>query len=374
MSSKMNWACAECGMASGRKESVLRHINNPTIHNGNAIPVPFVQYLAGLARGAYSHNIQNPFKAISAHRSPHLDKRQIDRSFLDTLHMRVREKTIDKIADEIVNHTPSSPPTPKISYPFQRSFQRSSFNFPGENIFGIGGYICKECLLLKPKIFAFANGSVDGSTQSVVYPTQFCLGSRNFGSPQEKMQYIRHNEINGFPTVLHTWIKRIWSMGHIMKLISFQIHGVNRSKSEMDAFNLAGPKVSNSVSSHSNPYVESNGKMVRVMVEQWDLTSLRKSITLPYDDFNLIHLSAILSVENHPSIRSKKVSNASILKAIERSEQLITSEEDLLSFLSYAKYNTFGFFHIGNESHLVMLIPEEYTSDRSYSCQVSANS
>lgn len=43
----MNYACNACGMASGRKESVQHHIDNPRIHNGNANVVPYVQYLAG---------------------------------------------------------------------------------------------------------------------------------------------------------------------------------------------------------------------------------------------------------------------------------------------------------------------------------------
>jgi hypothetical protein len=46
----MNWACNACGMASGRRESVQRHIINPRIHNGKANAIPFVQYLAGLAK------------------------------------------------------------------------------------------------------------------------------------------------------------------------------------------------------------------------------------------------------------------------------------------------------------------------------------
>jgi hypothetical protein len=109
-------------------------------------------------------------------------------------------------------------------------------------------------------------------------------------------------------------------------------------------------------------------------VEQKGLSSLKKSITLPYDDSTMIQLSAVLSIENHPSIRSTKVSNASILMAIEKSEQLLTSEDDLLSFLSYTRFKTFGFFGIGNESYLVMLIPEEYSLSRSYNCQLFSTS
>ena len=44
---KENWACAQCGMTSSRKESVMRHIVNPRIHNGRAQAVPYTDYLAG---------------------------------------------------------------------------------------------------------------------------------------------------------------------------------------------------------------------------------------------------------------------------------------------------------------------------------------
>ena len=134
MSSKMNWACDRCGMASGRKESVWRHINNPMIHRGKAGIVPFVHYLAGLGKGAYQWNNHNTFRPWTAHGFRIPDNQQANESFLDKIEKKSEEKMVDMIASQTVFSTFMSPPPyspmSKINYPIQRS----SFSYPGENI------------------------------------------------------------------------------------------------------------------------------------------------------------------------------------------------------------------------------------------------
>lgn len=125
-----------------------------------------------------------------------------------------------------------------------------------------------------------------------------------------------------------------------------------------------------SICSSNNPQFENRGKSVRVMVEQEGLPTSKKTIILPYDESNTIQLSPVVSVKNHPSIRAIDISTGPILKAIENSEQLLASEDDLLSFLGYAKFKTIGFFSIKNDSYLVMLMPEEFALNRSYSCHL----
>jgi hypothetical protein len=95
----MNYACNACGMASGRKESVRRHIDNPRIHNGNAIVIPYVQYVAGLAGGAYPYNIHDSFKPHAARDFRSLDERQVNGSFYDKIQEKIGEKMVDKIAE-----------------------------------------------------------------------------------------------------------------------------------------------------------------------------------------------------------------------------------------------------------------------------------
>jgi hypothetical protein len=50
---KNNWSCTACGMSSGRRTSVQRHIDNPNIHGGSGRAVSFTEYSAGLTAGRY---------------------------------------------------------------------------------------------------------------------------------------------------------------------------------------------------------------------------------------------------------------------------------------------------------------------------------
>lgn len=157
-----------------------------------------------------------------------------------------------------------------------------------------------------------------------------------------------------------------------MKLKSFQIQGPVGSSCEPDRLKETrystnydhNDNVGNPQSSNRN-----RKNMLKITVEQNGLSTVNKSIILDYDDSDVTQMAAVLSISSHPDIRSS-VSNALILKAIETSEQLITSEGELLSYLSYTRFKTFGFFSIKNEFYLVMLIPEEYSLSRSYSCQL----
>lgn len=371
----MNYACNACGMASGRKESVQRHIDNPRIHNGNANVVPYVQYLAGLARGAYPCNIHNSFKPKIAHAFRNPDGQQVNASFFDRIQEKIDEKMVDKIAEEAVSPTRTTttassllPRLPNSTYPIHQP----PIRYPRENMFGIGGHLCKKCLFVEPIFYLYSTASTDRSTHSFVYPSNFCNGNSNLRSPHEQNDLIRYNETNGFPRVLLTWIRRIWSNGQNMKLISLRIHRPIDSTSELDDFHNhhADHRFSNG-SNNSNLQFGNNKGSIKVIVEQEGSTGLKKSITLYYDSSYIIPLSGVVTIEERPAIRPTKISNAPILMAIEKSQQLITSEDDLLSFLSYIKFRSFGFFKLGDESYLVMLIPEEYSLGRSYSCQCS---
>ncbi len=48
---KANWSYTACGMYSGRRYCVQRHINNNNLHKGNANAIPFVEYLVGRREG-----------------------------------------------------------------------------------------------------------------------------------------------------------------------------------------------------------------------------------------------------------------------------------------------------------------------------------
>lgn len=48
---KANWSCTACGMYSGRRYCVQRHIDN--IHKGKANAIPFIEYFIGRREGLY---------------------------------------------------------------------------------------------------------------------------------------------------------------------------------------------------------------------------------------------------------------------------------------------------------------------------------
>jgi hypothetical protein len=157
-----------------------------------------------------------------------------------------------------------------------------------------------------------------------------------------------------------------------MKLRSLQIQGPVGSSCETDR--LTETRYSTNYDHNNNvgnpQFSNRNRKnMLKITVEQNGLSIVNKSVILDYDDSEMIPMAAVLSIGSHPDIRSS-VSNALILKAIETSEQLITSEGELLSYLCFTRFKTFGFFSLKNEPYLVMLIPEEYSLSRNYSCQL----
>lgn len=56
---KANWSCTACGMYSGRRYCVQRHIDN--IHKGKANAIPFVEYLVGRRGGSYPPDAKPSF-------------------------------------------------------------------------------------------------------------------------------------------------------------------------------------------------------------------------------------------------------------------------------------------------------------------------
>lgn len=201
----MNWVCNACGMASGRRESVQRHIDNPRWHKGNATAIPFVDYLAGLKAGIYPPSIYNLFTSRDkvAHHSS--SEAPLSGNFFDKIHEKVIEKTIENIAERMVNPASSVPQFPLMQNPAY-SFRQQPFSFPGEDIFGIGGYICSSCLVIKPVIFSYSIGSHDRSHPSIIYPLNSCYGSSERMSNEEQEHYLNYNQTHGYPTALLTWI------------------------------------------------------------------------------------------------------------------------------------------------------------------------
>lgn len=60
---KPNWCCSACGMYSGRRTCVQRHIDNINIHNGKASAIPFIEYLVGRREGLYPPGERSTFSS-----------------------------------------------------------------------------------------------------------------------------------------------------------------------------------------------------------------------------------------------------------------------------------------------------------------------
>jgi hypothetical protein len=92
-------------MSSGRRESVWRHIKNPRIHNGQAKPIPFVEYVAGRQSGFCPPNSANNYlrrknrSFNSAFHSIH------EPDILSKFQGKIQDKILDGFADKLAGMT-----------------------------------------------------------------------------------------------------------------------------------------------------------------------------------------------------------------------------------------------------------------------------
>ncbi|HEV2876930.1 MAG TPA: hypothetical protein VGW09_06630 [Nitrososphaeraceae archaeon] len=136
--SKPNWACSACGMYSGRKESVLRHIRNKNVHNGYASVIPFVDSLTVRQSSSYRGQYEGR-KNLFSHPITGFEHFQ----------KALSEKLAEKLAEKWVSARPQFQPQP--SYP-QPSIHNhlNSFFADTEYLFGIEARICNLSSVIEP--------------------------------------------------------------------------------------------------------------------------------------------------------------------------------------------------------------------------------
>jgi hypothetical protein len=121
--SKPNWACSACGMYSGRKESVVRHIRNKNVHNGYASVIPFVDSFIARQSGFYAGQYEGR-KNLFRHPN----------TGFELFQKALPEKLAEKLAEKWTSSSPqlqSSYPQPSVhNHP-------SSFFADTENLFAI---------------------------------------------------------------------------------------------------------------------------------------------------------------------------------------------------------------------------------------------
>ena len=88
ISKQLRWSCTACGMSSGRKYSVQRHIINYNIHNGGGNVIPFIEYTIGRREGKY----QPQQVRKNARTQP---------QFLDRAYVKISQEVEDLIVKDI---------------------------------------------------------------------------------------------------------------------------------------------------------------------------------------------------------------------------------------------------------------------------------
>jgi hypothetical protein len=89
-----NWACSFCGMISGKRESVVRHINNPRIHAGQALAVPYIEFISRSKNGTPVASSAYVYRSrIKTNGSP-----LVEETFYDKLAKRIEEINLENLA------------------------------------------------------------------------------------------------------------------------------------------------------------------------------------------------------------------------------------------------------------------------------------
>jgi hypothetical protein len=347
---KLNWSCTGCGMSSSRKESVIRHIANPRIHNGRAQAIPYTDYIVGVRNGIYSPSSAHLYRIRNL--SHQLPDDHFEESFSDKIEKKVEERFIDMIAEKLVK--PSSNQdvpahTPAVEKSAYRIPQAAALSLPPESIFGIAGYICESCLVIKPKIILFTSSVPYSSIE--VCPVQTCHRQGSGMSKDDEIFYLNFNKMYGYGTAALTrWIRGYWSDNTKMKII---------------AIRLPYPITGNSPNWG-----------VRIIMSD-DRASSEKMVLLRYDE------SVILNLTNHEGIfpaQSVEDGSSIIMEAIKNSEHVIEGCKQLGTFLRQTKFSTFAFFHMNqskphseigktpstNEVYLVAALPYEVTMHKKF--------
>jgi hypothetical protein len=126
MSRKNNWACSACGMLSGRRYSIQRHIDNNNIHEGKATIIPIAQYLAGVNSGTYNPSIDSIVNMerkksgnVGLEYKPAAAARTKENSHAgngtEIIHRKLLERLGDLTADDVTNNWKEQPAEYKLA-------------------------------------------------------------------------------------------------------------------------------------------------------------------------------------------------------------------------------------------------------------------
>lgn len=205
-------------MSSWRRENVWRHIDNPRIHNGRGIPIPYIANLAGLHRGLYRH----PTSYQYLRRNRNVKERSpivAESTVFDKVRERLADKTVEKLADNIVRiaFAPNRNPSP-IQHLNRHLAPEQHLLFSMENVFGFGGYVCRYCMTVNAIIFGF---SLQPAGVASNYFQVTCLN--HDGDPIDSITYNRLLLEEGFVEPLKDRIQNTWSRIPIFRIVAYPV-------------------------------------------------------------------------------------------------------------------------------------------------------
>jgi hypothetical protein len=145
--SKPKWVCSGCGMWSGRRYSVKRHIAN--LHNATFPIVSYVDYMRGAKSGHYRPSSPPIYQAKTMYGISSTN------NFLDEL--------VRAAARELVKKAFNPPQNSQQLSNIVGQQRAYSFWDDIDSIFALGAYICNKCLATKPFKICPLEGNKKGS-------------------------------------------------------------------------------------------------------------------------------------------------------------------------------------------------------------------
>jgi hypothetical protein len=286
MASKPRWACTRCGMWSTRKFSVSRHIRSKHYEGGTI--VSFIDYLAGRRSGRYPPSAPPTYQGKTT-----------TTSFVEEVYRATAQELVHRAFNppNIVNQ-------PEINNTSVQG-QRPYFSFWDEieNIFGLGAYLCSNCLVLKP--------------------FKICSQENEKGSKREFVVGCDRTWLNNAKGIDDIEAYRTRVRYHIPSFLSRLVNIWTNNRKVLAAIQIPNP------SSHSPIELILNGH-----------TGLKKSISLPYDKCKDLTIQSTAN-RNYSHWAARAI----------RHKQTCLDDSELSDFLiKLGNDTTFGFLRIKTEA------------------------
>lgn len=368
-------------MFSGRRESVMRHINNPRIHSGRALTIPLVDYISGIRNRIQGPSLNDLFYLGT---NTGIKTPKVENGFFDRLWKEVEQIYLKRTAESIANAWQyQGQYSARLSTASGSTIKRF-VHYSGEKVFAIRGVLCSRCLTIEPVIVGYG---WSGKANIASVSNQVHLECRDeYGQSEIQIRdSLAYNSTNGFPQAIRDWIKTKWSSNSSIRITALKLPDpegmgdVNNITSELISAKYTRPR-SGTLKGERNHSIVINLRFDEVN-KSCSLPQ-KKEIILFYnssDFFDLTDHSELrafepISNKDHiPSNKSGTTDKSIIEKAIESSDLTIYTESELLEFLRYTKFGTFGFFKISSpirsfvsaqESgfYLLFLSPSEFSA------------